>query len=547
MKKFFYLLGTSLLFFALPLLAFAEEPVAQIKIISKPQSIATSTPSSVFTVEAQDALGNKVDVATTTRVNLSADSATGQFLTASASVCNTATTSSVTIANGSSHKSFCYIDESPGSFTLTLSVIDQPSVLGDSQIIVILGEEPAPTPTPTPSPEPVPTTTPKSLLVKIYRFLPNPPGEDSGNEWVEIKNSDENPVSLDGWFLDDEGMEPGSSAFVLSGEILPGEIKRIILPVGSFALNNSSGDEVNLYFNDKSIAHKVVYEATAYDDGIFELIDGVWQPPPQPSPGGGGGGGSSQTPSGGGPKSQSSTATTTAVALNIIISEIYPRPLEGGEEFLELYNVATSTANLQGAVLQIGNRKKVFEKGAKIEPEKYFVIYEDDLPVRLSNNGQTIKFYDSSGKLLAQILYPKAEEGHAYGSDDGKTYAWTSTVTAGDSNFYVLSEAVEEKESAKDEKPKTTASKSTSSGITSSQAKAILKTNEDLKLQISVLQESINQLALKLDNLQTQKTPAQAIGPPAPTSLKKGRILVWPTAIIVLSGIVYTIFRKPKD
>lgn len=672
-KKGVFLCGLALII-GLPF--FARADAAQVKIISAPQTIASGTVSTVFTLESQDSLGAQTNVTTTTRVSLVTDSLTGQFVSSpAAGPCGNSVIITATIANGTSHKSFCYTDSAAGSYTITISVPDQPAVLGDSQLIVF-GSTPAPTP---PPPPPVPpsvpaTSTPltQSPNVKIYRFLPNPAGTDTDNEWIEIKSTESQDVLLDGWFLDDTGSAPAADALVLSGLIIPGEVRRFMLTGGTFALNNSGGDEVNLYFADSSLADKAQYSVTAYDDGIFEFRDGIWQPPalPQTSSGGSGGGGSTSsysppTSSYSGPvlklneifsnalgddagkewieiynpgnatatldgyfladgDSENWSASAWAIptstlagplgvialilpkdafALNnsgtekvklfspqkqlldfvtyedapenqswskntkgkwewavptfnlandkipplmlVIISEILPKPDGDAEEFIELFNPSSEPINLEGAVLQIGTRKKVFEAGTKIEPNGFLTIYEDNLPTRLSNTGQKVSLYDAFGRLVSQAIYPKAETGMAYASQDGKEYVWTASVTAESTNEYILGESTEEE----NQKPAATSTKTTSPAITKAQANSMLKSTEDLKQQVAVLQESINVLQAKLNN-PPQPSPAEteitSEETQTPAKPPMGRLLVWPAAFAALGGAVYVTFKKLK-
>jgi hypothetical protein len=679
MKKYWFW-GAAFLFAIVSLAptARADEPVTRIKIISAAQTIATSTPSAVFTIEAQDATGSKVNVATTTRVTLATDSPGGQFLTSSATgPCGTATTTSVTISNGTSRKSFCYVSSTPGNFTISISVLDQPAVAGDSQLITI-GDNPV-SPVPSPPPSPQATTTASSTLttslkVKIYRFLPNPAGSDGDSEWVEIKSEESEEVLLDGWLLDDKdtGGGPAADALTLSGVILPGEVKRFMLSAGVFALNNTGGDEINLYFADLSLADKVEYSVVAYDDGVFEFRESIWQPPVQPQASSGGGGGAAAVPppspvyapvtefklneilpnpfgddkgrewveiynsgnatatlagyflANGEAETWGSKAwvipTSTAVGplgivamvlpkeafslgnsgtdkvklfspqkqlidsisyedapenqswaktgenqwewgvptfnltnnsvpklMPVFISEILPMPAGDGEEFIELFNPDAQVWDLEGSVLQVGTRKKVFEAGTIINPAGFLTFYEDSLSARLNNAGQSVRLYDAFGRLVSEVLYPKSQTGLAYASTDGKSYVWTSSVTPETANEYILGESV-----AAATKKETTSSapKSTIPEITKAQAKEILQANEDLKLQLAVLQESINQLASRLnpapnpspevnisaaDEVQTPKKP-----------LPIGRMLVWPAAFSALGGAVYVVFRKVK-
>ncbi len=468
------------------------------------------------------------------------------------------------------------------------------------------------------TPEILASSTPEqlieSLLVKILRFLPNPLGADSGNEWVELTNQDEKEVLLEGWLLDDESADgkPGSSAFILSGTIASGETMRFTLPEGAFALNNSGGDEVNLYFSDSTLAQRAVYTATAYDDGIFELRDGQWQPPvisPPASSGSLSGGGSSSyisyaptapvkiseifaNPSGDDPGNEwveiynDGNATTSlegyfladgssdswssaawsipkdliispygytaiflpkeSLTLNnsgqekvklfssakqlldsvvyedapenqsysknqkgewsfglptpgaenfeglpeypLLISEVLPNPSGNGEEFVEIFNNATSTVDIKGLILQIGSRSKVLEEATEVEPKGYFVFYEDDLPVRLSNNGQTIILKDAFGRELDGVVYTKAKAGEAYALLENGKYSWTQNPSPKEENIFILGET----ESLAVEP-------SSASSKTSSQAK-----EPNLSQIYGVTLEINRQLNEKIQNLETQ-------------------------------------------
>src|SRR4029079_14091925 len=66
--------------------------------------------------------------------------------------------------------------------------------------------------------------------IKLSEILPNPEGDDSGHEAVELNNTGTNTVRLDGWFLDDATTtnQPNSSAYGLSGSILPGQFLLIV-------------------------------------------------------------------------------------------------------------------------------------------------------------------------------------------------------------------------------------------------------------------------------------------------------------------------------
>ena len=684
-KKIVFLGGLAVFF--LPF--FAHAAVTSIKIISAPQSIVLSATSSVFTIESQDPAATLSPVGTTTRVSLTSSSATGIFLTASASACNSATTSSITIANNTSHKSFCYVDSAPGSYTITISVPDQPAVSGDLQTLVVTDPSLPSSPTTTPTPSPTPSPTPpagsstvaqnqssgggapvftKSTDVKISEILPNPPGEDSGQEKAELENTGALAVNLDGWYLDDKtdsGIK--ASAYKLSGiSISAGQFLSVVIPKGYFALNNSGGDALNLYYPDKTLADSINYSTAADENMSYQKIGGiwVWAPPTfgqanaqvqsaelsnatykisitefMPNPlgqdegkewvelqngenftvslkgfilddsGAGAPGSSAFTlsesmiiPAGGflqiiipedkfslsnsskdsirlfspnkilmqevgykeAPEGQSyfidslgkwqwgmSTAGQANLQadlppFNLVISELLPNPGNDQEEFAEIYNAATTTVNLENFVLQIGEKKKVFSSKDKILPQKYFIVGEDDLPARLRNSGQTVKLWDLLGREVSSLTYGAAKAGQSFGSDDGKNYIWTSSVTPEKANEYVLGEST----SATAKKESSSDTKAATPEITKAQAKEILQADQDLKQQVAVLQESVNQLSSQLALASSPSaevnTPKLEEIQPAQKPSPIGRMIVWPAAFAALGGAVYVTFRKLK-
>jgi len=275
------------------------------------------------------------------------------------------------------------------------------------------------------------STTPeyltKSSNVKIYRFLPNPAGTDGGNEWVELINNDSEPILLDGWLLDDDDKgagEPSSDAFTLSGVIQPGEIIRFLIPSTAFALNNSNGDEVNLYFGDGTLADAAPYTVAAYDDGIFEFRDGMWQPPTLPSSGGGGSLGSSS----------SSTSNNQATAqLAITITEFLPDPIgdDEGKIWVELYNPASSKASLSGWILDNRGTSTLPSSSAFVLDSSYSVPAKGYLVVTIppgkftfSGASSTIRLFKPDKSLAQSVNFFDAPEGKSYGVDEAGNWAY---------------------------------------------------------------------------------------------------------------------------
>jgi len=87
-------------------------------------------------------------------------------------------------------------------------------------------------------------------MIFINEFLPNPVGNDTSGEWVELFNSGNNSVSLDGWKVVSGGstsLTVSSSKFLISGKNI-GAGGFLVLPRGEtkLVLKNTDGN-VSLY------------------------------------------------------------------------------------------------------------------------------------------------------------------------------------------------------------------------------------------------------------------------------------------------------------
>jgi hypothetical protein len=465
----------------------------------------------------------------------------------------------------------------------------------------------------------------KSPLVKISELMPNPEGEDENREMVELYNGDTHNVLLDGWLLDDKNSgQPKSGSLKLSGIISAGQYFQFAIPKGHFVLNNSGGDELSLYFADKILADKVVYQESAPEGLSYQKLSGgwLWQQPSfglqntqqaltlqinenfltstssqatgtsavllneiMPNPEGpddgkewvefynpsansvslknyylddGDEGGISEkpffisdnfiVPPGGyrvlslpeeafalnntgkerlkffdpgkkllqsaqfenvpegktwarGKAGDWQVAIPTYEKLNssdiplvnLVISEISPNPGLEGDEFIELFNPAADEVSLQDFVLRVGNAKKVLPSGSKIGPQSYLAVFEEDLPVRLRNTGQTVVLEDALGRQIYKAEYPKTLSGNSYSlGEDGK-YVWTSSITPQAPNEFVLGES--EKSDAK-KTVSSTKSASASTKKLESEIARLTDSNRQLSEQLVLLQSSMERLSL---------------------------------------------------
>jgi hypothetical protein len=111
--------------------------------------------------------------------------------------------------------------------------------------------------------------------VVINEFLPNPSGEDRGQEFVEIVNTSDEDVSLEGWSLSDAA---SSDRHVFSGTLAAGaglvvfdtgkhnDIPTAIVSTSTYLSLNNGGDTITLHDADGEEMDAVSY--TSSSDGI---------------------------------------------------------------------------------------------------------------------------------------------------------------------------------------------------------------------------------------------------------------------------------------
>src|SRR3989339_902309 len=128
------------------------------------------------------------------------------------------------------------------------------------------------------------TTEATTANVVLSEFLPDPIGDDTTGEWIELQNLDMSEADLTGWLLDD--MEGGSSPFELDGlTISGGGYLMLARPITKLALNNDA-DSVRLIRPDGSVADQTSYDDTNEGESLARGEDG-WFRTESPTPGAG--------------------------------------------------------------------------------------------------------------------------------------------------------------------------------------------------------------------------------------------------------------------
>ncbi|HSX04960.1 MAG TPA: lamin tail domain-containing protein [Candidatus Saccharimonadales bacterium] len=143
--------------------------------------------------------------------------------------------------------------------------------------------------------------------------------------------------------------------------------------------------------------------------------------------------------------STSSTPALPAADIGLAapqITELLPNPdgtgTDSTDEFIELYNSATTSFDLSGFTLQTGTTTKhsfVFPDETMLPPKSFTAFYSADTGLTLSNTSGQAALLDPFGNLLSQTdSYGAAKDGQAWVLADDKWY-WTANPTPNAANL----------------------------------------------------------------------------------------------------------------
>ena len=112
---------------------------------------------------------------------------------------------------------------------------------------------------------------------KVYlnKFLPNPAGADSENEWIELCNSGKNDVDLTGFSLDDGA--GGSKPYQLDDYSLAAESCIFITSAESHIALNNNSDSVRFLDANGEVIGQVDYSGGGAEGLVYAKVDNVWQ------------------------------------------------------------------------------------------------------------------------------------------------------------------------------------------------------------------------------------------------------------------------------
>lgn len=104
-------------------------------------------------------------------------------------------------------------------------------------------------------------------MIEISALLPNPRGDDSLGEWIEVRNTGDEKATVEGWRIADKS----GKTFVLKGYFNAGEARRFTAKETRISLNNTD-EEIMLIDQEGKVAQRLTY-AKAGEDEIIAAED----------------------------------------------------------------------------------------------------------------------------------------------------------------------------------------------------------------------------------------------------------------------------------
>ncbi|HSX24757.1 MAG TPA: lamin tail domain-containing protein [Candidatus Andersenbacteria bacterium] len=341
---------------------------------------------------------------------------------------------------------------------------------------------PTPTPTPTPSPDASPTPLPDySNAVYINEYMPNPTGDDTKLEFIELYNSSSDAIDISGWKLDDaEGT--GSSPFIIpEGTKISGNDFIVFYSSQTKISLNNDSDHVRLLHPDDTVSSDEEYtsskEGYSYnrtDNGDFQLsfrstpgeVNIIETPTPTPTP----------TPK----ITPSPTPKTYQFSTKIVINEVYPSPSKPDQlnEFIEIKNNDNRSLSLYGWMIDDadgGSKPYHFKDTDSIAKNSIIAIYKADSKIALNNDKDTARLIDPNGKVIAAVAYDHVKKGQSYNRSSDGIYVWSDVITPSKENIIFVQQTPQPtKKPVSKKKTKPAVSRPRVAGISTATATSII-------------------------------------------------------------------------
>lgn len=363
---------------------------------------------------------------------------------------------------------------------------EQGAIIPDDSYTFLLQEEETPE-TPEDQPEdPIETYPEKAIRINEVMADPDTCGWP---EYVELYNTQDKTISLDGWIFDYgngykrkelDGFSIPANGYVIlfhakHTDIFP---ENIAIPIETFPQLSNDGKTLALYAGEKCIDSYSYPQAKPACS--WEYDEDGWHLSTDPCGGTPGESNSEPTTTEEEPEEEPDDPETPVVPGepeqpeesypkgSVIIHEVMADPKGLTDlpetEYIELYNKVDQSIDLSNWILNYGTTPIVLT-GIVIPAHGWAVLYRsgreievgsgqacplDKFPSALANTGKELSLYDANGQLMDQYTYPKAKPACSWEFDEEGWHLSTDPRggTPGEAN----SEA-EENEEDPDETP----------------------------------------------------------------------------------------------
>lgn len=271
--------------------------------------------------------------------------------------------------------------------------------------------------------------------VYINEYLPNPAGNDSEFEFIELYNAPSDAIEVSGWVLDNGG----SGDFTIPDTtIISGGGYAVFYSTQTGSLLANTGDRQVRLLDPLGMVHtqtfysgsKEAYSYNRTDDGSY-LQSPMLTPnaanefplTPTPEP--------TLTP----------TAIPQVYSLDIHINEFLPNP-KGDDalgEFIELVNTGSEPVDISEWVLDdvedAGSAPYSIPDKTILPANGFVALYRPHTKISLNNDSDHVRLIRPDAVVQDDVSYTDTKEAHSYNRTDAEKYEKSSTITPGAANI----------------------------------------------------------------------------------------------------------------
>lgn len=253
------------------------------------------------------------------------------------------------------------------------------------------------------------------LPLEIWSALPNPEGQDKGQEWITLFNPNNQRVNLNEWIIKNSKK---SYVFSQFDSLAPYEKKKFLTDELMLNLINKK-DELSLWNYKNVLISTLVWEdaqsGQEYGQEISTeeiVID----------------------------EKEMEQIEIKPVCKKIRLSEIYPNTKEGDKEneWIEIVNLENQDCDLAGWKIQdASNKKYTFPVGVIVQDKGFYLVKRLETGITLNNKKDKVVLINPQDKIVDKFSYDKTKKGCSWACNQKRHFLLTCFVTAGEENLIV--------------------------------------------------------------------------------------------------------------